>query len=134
MGRNTVEFTFDFLIEAVWDVTTSRYLAGCAATLVIYDWLLLIDDESRTIWRSHWTLPKTLYYFVSTLLILIRFLDCGSSYWQIRTFTLPFIGFAAYGMRRRRSVISIFSCFPVRIIRPTTSFDNIRKPCVFLPF
>jgi hypothetical protein len=75
MGRNTVEFTFDFLIEAVWDVTTSRYLAGCAATLVIYDWLLLIDDESRTIWRSHWTLPKTLYYFVSTLLILICFLD-----------------------------------------------------------
>lgn len=40
-------------------------LSGAAATLSIYDWILVFSDEIDTIWQSKWTLPKTLYYFVS---------------------------------------------------------------------
>jgi hypothetical protein len=58
--------TVDFYISSVRDITLSRYLCGCAAVLVIYDWLLLVGDESRTIWKSKWTVPKTLYYLVSS--------------------------------------------------------------------
>ena len=134
MDRTTVEFTLDFLIEAVWDITRSRYLAGCAATLVIYDWLLLFDDESQTIWRSQWTLPKTLYYFVRTLFIHIRFFD-----WSLILLADPDRHPTVHLLRRIRYAHTIprrihLFILPVSTIRPTTSFDKIRKSCVFLPF
>jgi Family of unknown function (DUF6533) len=61
------------------------YLSGASFVLSVYDWLLLFGDgvlylrshlpvhwliraativESVTIWRTRWTLPKGIYYFV----------------------------------------------------------------------
>jgi hypothetical protein len=61
---------------------TSR-LSGAALVIAIYDWALLFGDgashlsdnnfaliivahhvESMTIWKTRWTLPKGIYYFV----------------------------------------------------------------------
>ncbi|KAG8807615.1 hypothetical protein FRC19_006427, partial [Serendipita sp. 401] len=51
------------LSAAVRDITTSRYLCAVALVLSIYDWIILVADESRTVWQGHWTLPKGIYYF-----------------------------------------------------------------------
>jgi hypothetical protein len=58
-------------------------LSGAALVISIYDWVLLLGDgashlpanslvliivahyvESMTIWRTRWSLPKGIYYFV----------------------------------------------------------------------
>lgn len=51
------------LIEALERLNLSRYLGGAALVISIYDWLILLGDESSTVWQGRWTLPKSIYYF-----------------------------------------------------------------------
>lgn len=44
---------------------------GVAITLVVYDWILVAHDEAMTIWQSRWTVPKTLYYYVGDLPLVL---------------------------------------------------------------
>lgn len=83
--------TLTTLINGLNDVHLSRYLAGAGLTLVIYDWILLFQLESRTIWLARWTLPKILYYFV-------------------RLFTIPFLAIAAYDLMDFRPDLSERFC------------------------
>ncbi|KAG8841080.1 hypothetical protein FRB91_005391 [Serendipita sp. 411] len=53
----------DELVEGLKHAAISRYLCGVALILSIYDWLLLLGQESETIWKGRWTLPKGIYYF-----------------------------------------------------------------------
>ncbi|KIM29296.1 hypothetical protein M408DRAFT_23076 [Serendipita vermifera MAFF 305830] len=73
------------------DIARSRYLAGAAITLVIYDSILLIQTERQTIWASKWTFPKLLYYF-------------------IRICTIPFLAIAAYDLVDFRPALSNRFC------------------------
>lgn len=43
-------------------VTLSRYFTGVALTLCIYDWLIILERESHTVWKARWTWTKALYY------------------------------------------------------------------------
>ncbi len=56
------------------DLTHVRVRAGSAATLVVYDWLLLFSDELDTIWKAKWTVPKVLYYYVGLLFFRVGLL------------------------------------------------------------
>lgn len=53
----------DELTLAVGQISISRYLCGVALVLSLYDWLLLLEAESETVWKGRWTLPKIIYYF-----------------------------------------------------------------------
>ncbi|PVF95468.1 hypothetical protein CPB86DRAFT_817195 [Serendipita vermifera] len=53
----------DLLIPAVTDVSLSRYMAFVGSTLVVWDWLIQLGDESQTILKSKWSFPKILYYY-----------------------------------------------------------------------
>lgn len=77
-----MESTVELLVQSSRDISFSRYAAGMHArslwtpyqwcyftgasmTLLLYDWLLLASDEHQMIWKTRWTVPKFLYYFVS---------------------------------------------------------------------
>ncbi|PVF95469.1 hypothetical protein CPB86DRAFT_738754 [Serendipita vermifera] len=105
-----INHTLEFYISAVQDITHSRYLSGSAVTLVIYDWLLLLGDESNTIWKSRWTIPKALYYLT-------------------RVITVPFIIFSAYELSDLRPALSKTVCaaWPAVVTVPmftTFAFTN----------
>lgn len=73
------------------DIVLTRYLAGVALTLVIYDSIILIQTEYQTIWKSQWTFPKMLYYF-------------------IRALTIPTLAVAAYDMLDFKAPVSNRFC------------------------
>lgn len=52
------------VLHALNDLYVSKLLAGAAATLSIYDWVLVFADEYATIYQSRWTLPKILFVFI----------------------------------------------------------------------
>lgn len=67
------------------------FLPGVALTLVIYDSIILIQTEYQTIWKSQWTFPKMLYYF-------------------IRALTIPTLAVAAYDMLDFKAPVSNRFC------------------------
>lgn len=54
-------------VEISHDLYLSRLLAGVSATLVVYDWLLMFDTETATIYQSKWTAPKALFVFIRAI-------------------------------------------------------------------
>lgn len=54
------------------DVTISaNTFPGAFLTVVLYDWLLQLDDEVQFIYPARWSLFKILYLFVSSYMHLI---------------------------------------------------------------
>ncbi|KDQ62363.1 hypothetical protein JAAARDRAFT_457843 [Jaapia argillacea MUCL 33604] len=43
------------------DIRTVNYANVASLAWLLYDILLTSEDESRSIWRSRWSLPKVLY-------------------------------------------------------------------------
>lgn len=46
-------------------------ILGAFLTVVLYDWLLLLDDETHFIYPAPWSLFKMLYLFVSIPLLCL---------------------------------------------------------------
>ncbi|KAG8797665.1 hypothetical protein FRC18_008912, partial [Serendipita sp. 400] len=51
-----------FYLDAFKKVQATRYLNGVGLVLVIYDWIILLERESRTVWKTRWSWTKGIYY------------------------------------------------------------------------
>ncbi|KAG8845146.1 hypothetical protein FRB91_002032, partial [Serendipita sp. 411] len=56
------EVDIKFFLDLINQVTLARYFAGIALTLCAYDWLILLERESQTVWKARWTRTKAIYY------------------------------------------------------------------------
>lgn len=45
----------------IWDITSEGYTYAAIGTLVVYDWLLLLEQEVDLVWKRRWTLVKFMY-------------------------------------------------------------------------
>jgi hypothetical protein len=93
--------------------------AGAAATFVVYDWFLVFGDgalrchsgelivpthiplwfaEFETIYRSRWSMPKTLFYYVRIVSQQGIRITALANVLQIRTVTPPGIIIGSFGM------------------------------------
>lgn len=55
------------LAMAYENMYTARFTSGAAATLVLYDLILVFRQELQTIYRSQWTMAKFLYVFIRVI-------------------------------------------------------------------
>lgn len=55
------------LISTINNLYIARFTSGAAATLVLYDFLLMFEKELSTIYRSKWTIPKFLFVFLRVI-------------------------------------------------------------------
>ncbi|KAG8755712.1 hypothetical protein FRC14_003719 [Serendipita sp. 396] len=51
------------LLDLAKQITLGRYFAGVAFTLALYDWIILLEQESRYVWNTRWRLTKGIYYY-----------------------------------------------------------------------
>ncbi|KIM33038.1 hypothetical protein M408DRAFT_191120 [Serendipita vermifera MAFF 305830] len=67
-------------IDALVPLQASRYLAVASLILVLYDWLLTLDDEVELIIPTPWTTVKVLYTIIRILtpvgLIIANYREC----------------------------------------------------------
>ncbi|KAG8845006.1 hypothetical protein FRC20_003328 [Serendipita sp. 405] len=52
------------LLSALQDISASKFLAGVASTLAVYDTILMFADEFDTIYQSKLTPAKMLFYYI----------------------------------------------------------------------
>ncbi|KAG8819371.1 hypothetical protein FRC19_009839 [Serendipita sp. 401] len=52
------------LLSALQDISASKFLAGVASTLAVYDTILMFADEFDTIYQSKLTPAKLLFYYI----------------------------------------------------------------------
>ncbi|KIM25276.1 hypothetical protein M408DRAFT_26272 [Serendipita vermifera MAFF 305830] len=55
------------LVSVINNFYIARFTSGAAATLVLYDFLLMFEKELGTIYRSKWTIPKFLFVFLRVI-------------------------------------------------------------------
>lgn len=72
-------------LELMSQIKLSRYCNGIALTLCVYDWLMLVQRESQTVWKARWTRMKVMYYInrVVTVVGLIITVIQSSDLWTI---------------------------------------------------
>ncbi|KIM25279.1 hypothetical protein M408DRAFT_26275 [Serendipita vermifera MAFF 305830] len=52
------------LIQTVDNFYVARFTSGAAVTLVLYDFMLVFEQELATIYRAKWSIPKFLFFFI----------------------------------------------------------------------
>ncbi|KIM20834.1 hypothetical protein M408DRAFT_123034 [Serendipita vermifera MAFF 305830] len=85
------------LAMAYENMYTARFTSGAAATLVLYDLILVFRQELQTIYRSQWTMAKFLYVFNEWIFVNLSVDRC-----QVATYFLTYAMlvsiFASYGL------------------------------------
>lgn len=56
--------TAESLVEIADDLYISKLLSGVAVTWVLYDWILVFEDEFSTVYRSRLSLAKCLLLYI----------------------------------------------------------------------
>lgn len=103
-------------IDALVPLQASRYLAVASLILVLYDWLLTLDDEVELIIPTPWTTVKVLYTIIRILtpvgLIIANYhlsgyrpplspTFCHAWAWIVMTVQITIVASSSYLMLRR---------------------------------
>ncbi|SJL04518.1 uncharacterized protein ARMOST_07885 [Armillaria ostoyae] len=52
----------NYLIHSVRDARAIGYVVVASATIMVYEWSILLEQEVSLIWYSPWSLVKVLYF------------------------------------------------------------------------
>ncbi|KAG8847780.1 hypothetical protein FRC20_002684, partial [Serendipita sp. 405] len=71
-------------LDILEQVSLSRYFVGISLTLSLYDWILLLGQESQTAWKTRWSWSKLIYFNnrVANLVGLIVVAVATSDLWK----------------------------------------------------
>ncbi|KIM30762.1 hypothetical protein M408DRAFT_327748 [Serendipita vermifera MAFF 305830] len=124
--------SMDEVVSALQQLQISRYLAGVALVLCLYDWILLFGDEYMTIWKTRWTLPKGIYYFNRTV-TPIGLIMANFQLSELKTEPLSETVCTVYGYTMGLAeLVSFFLCNLLLTLRLVALYKRKRWVCWFL--
>lgn len=124
--------SMDEVVSALQQLQISRYLAGVALVLCLYDWILLFGDEYMTIWKTRWTLPKGIYYFNRTV-TPIGLIMANFQLSELKTEPLSETFCTVYGYTMGLAeLVSFFLCNLLLTLRLVALYKRKRWVCWFL--
>ncbi|KAK0240572.1 hypothetical protein EDD85DRAFT_825785 [Armillaria nabsnona] len=118
------EMDLNYLIHSVRDARAIGYVVVASATIMVYEWSILLEQEVSLIWYSPWSLVKVLYF----LSRYSQILDIGVHFQEhIQTSADPKICYISHDIATVSSGLGIAVSELILIVRTCALYGNSKR-------